>query len=246
MTKDEANQQIEQKKAALNQSLKAFAQACQEKADNAILFGSVVEAHTALINTINNVIPALNDGYNLFKDQNVTQDLLATVKNFLDLSYNYDDLMAKVTAKYSQTPVLPSPFAYNTIQTFLNSFSSPAEILEIKRSFEDRKISTDGFNNKMHPPMADDNQAKQRKISILVGAISIVIVIAILSLRSNIPYALNLYLRILFAIGCGGISAALLGNLYDRHATNEGDHCGWRVCHICTYLLLRPGFKGRF
>ena len=124
MTREEARQEVENKKDAYTDSLKSFAKACQEKTDNAVLFGAVVEAHTRLLNTISNTITELHNEYNFFEDKNLCQEIEATVKNFLESSFNYCDLMDTVANKYKQQPVLPSEFAYNTIQTFLNTFSS--------------------------------------------------------------------------------------------------------------------------
>ena len=55
------------------------------------------------------------------------------------------------------------------------------------------------------------NTLQRTKLSIIVGGISIIIVLALYLLRENMPNRLEIYLSILFALGCGGLSAALIG-----------------------------------
>jgi hypothetical protein len=86
------------------------------------------------------------------------------------------------------------------------------------------------------------NTTKQsrRKTSIIIGAASILIVLVIYLLKDNIANELKLFLRILFAIGCGGLSAALIGFITISYNANSQISAGGGLAVFVLIYFFPP------
>lgn len=219
MTLAEANSQIEVSRDDFVAALKK----CYGDSTGTIDkdgFEQVVKAFPKIIDKISSVIIGLGKSIDLNEKSNERNDLEATVLNFLDTTFDFYYVMLRDYARVNnESPSLPSKNSFNTLQVFLNSVSDDATKMRYKEKFMKENIPVESLNKTVASPMSESNQ---KKVSIITGGICIVVVLAILLLRQNLPAQLSTFLHILFAIGCGGIAAALIGTLTVNLQSSKG------------------------
>lgn len=170
------------------------------------------EGYNKLLENYKQTIIEVNhdDKNGFFIDKNSRREFAGKVKEFLDNSFNFWDMMQEIGNKY--TVIVPSPGkdSYDTLQCFLNTFKRTGK-KKLKKEFKNRNISTEGFNQKFDPPMSIKNENRKQAISIIVGIACIAVVVTIYLFKDNVPEELKLILRVLTALGIGGLAAALIG-----------------------------------
>lgn len=242
MTIQEAETKISGQNKIFKETLASFAVAYQQAddAEKQTLLGNTVAAHSDLLNTVNTCLEELHEKYNFLRKKTIAKKFEATVKNFLNTSFDYRDLMVKLSANPTEPIKTHSPYSYSNIQTFLNTISGTETIKRYKNEFIQRNIPVDGFDDKLKTPESQFEKDKQRNLSIIVGSASVAIVLAIMLFKEKVPENLSIYLTILFAIGCGGISAALLGNITIDLKQTKGISAGGGLAVMVLILIWFP------
>jgi hypothetical protein len=208
MTLKEGNDLLTNSKDAFTTSLRDFAVKLPNlSADELkIEFGSLVNSHTQMLSCLNDVITGVHNRVDLYRNEMARDDIKASTLNVLDTSLDYWKMAHQ--AHLRGVPLLPvAAHSYDNIQRLLNSFVDPVVVDSYKK-----KLSTEGI------AILDSSQkllkarrAKRVTQSIGVGVGSVGTVLIILLAKESIPAQLATMLQILFALGCGGLSAALIG-----------------------------------
>jgi hypothetical protein len=112
------------------------------------LIGKIVSEHSNILNTVNRVLAELHYMPDFFRDKNMQQDYVATVHNFIVTSLKVLDMLSQVTSKHKLPKVELSSSSYVTVQRFVNTYFDNESKSAIKKQFEQKNISVNGFSQK--------------------------------------------------------------------------------------------------
>lgn len=227
MTIQDANTNIKAKKALLVDALKNYRdfaaemdQSAPGKREEATsvkrrkdLLEKLVEKHSDVLMEIDNDILILASEQDLFRSKDIRQDIQATIINFLNNSFLVLEILE--AEKTGAEAPGPSSQSYFTIQKFFNSFASSKVVKEQKERFAARNLDLDGFSQKFDKSEAQkQNDKKQQRISIIMGACCITgAILVIVFLGKNNDPQIKQLVKVLIALGAGGLAAALLGTI---------------------------------
>lgn len=174
--------------------------------------GLLVSAHTRLISELGRVIYEIHKTTNLYKYAATRDDVLSTSRNLVDTSFQFWKMYKDASVK--GLPVVSiAPGAYDHVQRLFNSFLPKDELKIYHDEFLNLGIKPLPMIEELPDKPVPINHKGRIRTSIAVGAISILIVFAIFLTKEQIPSQFAMMLQALFALGLGGLSAALLGGV---------------------------------
>lgn len=215
MTASEAIQKIKQAKDEWTKKLADFASKYKTLPKEQVPqeVGYLVQSHSEVLDSVNAAISEVHEREDFFRKKNLRSDFLATIENFTTVSLRFWTFIRKISESNRLTYSGPGPQSYRTIQQFLGTFETGEQREKWKKSFLDQEIDTTAFDEKLDKPMSEQENTKRRTIAIIVGAISVLLALSVFIFQENLPTNLQALLRILFALGCGGLSAAIIGSI---------------------------------
>lgn len=183
-------------------------------------YQKLVAAYSNLLDTINRCIASDHEGENLYRDKAFREDHEATVANFLQTMGLFWKVVDGLVKEQTISAPVFSSNSYDTIERFIGTFMED-QVQEYKSQLSQRGIATTAFAEKfedfktVEEKEKEEQQAKEdarkQKISIIVGGACVLISLALWIFKGKIDPQASLALKVLFSLGIGGLSAALLG-----------------------------------
>ncbi|MCA0229178.1 MAG: hypothetical protein LCH91_01860 [Bacteroidetes bacterium] len=240
------NEKILKAKAELDETLKTFIpnyKTCNwDKECLSQLIGQVSTNHTKVLNIVNQVLAELHEEYDFFENKNLQYDYVGTVENFIPTSLKIVDGINSIAKINGLSGIKVSPKSYVTIQRFVNTFSNKATIEQLKKTFEDKNISTSGFNQKFHKTM----KAKFIKLQIWLGVPLLLLCGATILfgenvIGSNFNGIQLIFLKAFMALTISIVASSLIeGNATVKWTLQKGlaiRAVGWVAVFLLLYFL---------
>jgi hypothetical protein len=213
MTLAEGNNRLQTVKYRFIERLQVFAgdfakpDAQRQGLDIHAEFGRLVSMHTEFLGELGTVIYEVHRKADLYEDALTRDDIVSSARSFVDTSFQFWQMYRDLSAK-GLPAITIAPGAYDQVQKLFNSFLSDHDRDHFRTQLSAYGITLLAMDDKLPRPI---NVKARVRTSVGVGAGSITVVFAIFLTNESIPSQFAMMLQALFALGLGGLSAALIG-----------------------------------
>jgi len=191
------------------------------------------EWHQAVDNYI--MICSADRRNGFWSDKNFSTRFAIKVQDFLQCRYYFWESCNDIHKKYEIIIPTPDKNGYETIGHFINSFDKK-KVEATKKKWNEEEIATGSLDEKIAKPITEQDL---RKISIWIGAVSIIVSIGTYFFADSFPEGIKPMLKTLFAFGIGGLSAGIMGYVTVKFTIGPFVSAGGGIA-IAILLLYYP------
>lgn len=246
---DYSTKEILDKKKELDKSLMSFLD-CYSNNSNLEIQKSVNELltkHIAVVNSVNESVGKAHQKNDFFLNEDIKNDYLATVENFIETSLKMNDVLNKIIDKHNLKPFVINENSYLTIQKMVNTFSSKSDKEKFLNDFSKRNLPIKGFNLKFKKV-----KGKYLRLQLYIGIPLLLISIALIFLGEGyLGKPFNgiqlIILKALIALSISIVGSSLIeGNVETNWTFQKGltiRAIGWVAVFLLIYFLnpANPG-----
>jgi hypothetical protein len=212
-----------------------------------IRVNSLLECHTQTINCINNAVSKTHQLKDFHYNEDLKQEYLETIENFLPVSLKVQDVLKMIVSKHNLANIPISPHTYTLCQRLVNTFSKTEKIKSLTVEFKNRNIPITGFNQKFKR-MKDKELRLQLTIGIPLLLILLVIVFSGEYFLGKPFNGIQLIsLKALLALSVSVVGSSLIeGTVKTKWTLEKGltiRAVGWVAVFLLLYFLnpANPG-----
>jgi hypothetical protein len=242
---DYSTKEILNSKKELDDSLVTFLKEYSNEnitdSDVQSLVSDLLTKHISIINSINESVGKAHQKNDFFRNEDIKNDYLATVENFIETSLKIHDILKSIIKKHNLTDFTTGKNSYITIQKMVNTFSTKTNKEKIKNEFTNRNIPINGFNQKLKKV-----KGKYLRLQLFIGIPLLLLSIALIFLGEiYLGKPFNgiqlIILKALIALSISTVGSSLIeGNVETDWTLQKGltiRAVGWVAVFLLIYFL---------
>jgi hypothetical protein len=213
----------------------------RDKASVQRLVTVLITEHSNTLSTVNIAIGETHQERDFYLSKDLQDDFLNTIENFLPVSFQTIDTINGIIKKHQLTKYSIGKNSYETIQRFVNTFAVSSLKEKTKIEFEQRDLSTNGFNKKFKR-MKDKYLRTQLYVGIPILLLSVVIIfMGELFLGKAFNGIQLTLLKALISLSISIVGSSLIeGNVQTKWTLQKGltiRAVGWVAIFLLLYFV---------